>query len=236
MSKLKTSLHVVILSLAALMAIAASCKKEPSPDATTSKKTHAMAQSDTNILVPMEGPGEPATMLTADQKATITWNWLDWILGNIAINSDSVEYYANRHNIDRITLMPDTTSWQSNNNACTMWTPYHFHLAFDTICKYWDILEQHGKTVDAGNAIIYVNKYNGAQLPNNYELNGCVPLGMSEEDSIRYTSKGYRVMRGDFNYKSGDTKHNINTNHKWTAFVPPFTKNKCSNLIPPRQP
>lgn len=202
-----------ILSLAALMAIATACKKEPIPDVATSKQTPSMAPNDTNILVPMNDPGEPATMLTADQKATITWNWLDWILSNIAINSDSVEYYANRHNIDRITFMPDTTSTQSNLIACMMWTPYHFHCARDTICKYWDILEQHGKTVNAGNAIIYVNKYNGAQLPNNYELNGYVPLGMSLEDSIWYTDKGYRVMRGDFNYKSGDT----NTRYKYKS-------------------
>ncbi len=201
-----------VLFLAALMAIATACKKEPIPDVATSKQTPSMAPTDTIPRVPMD-PGEPATILTADQRATITWNWLDWILGNIAINSDSVEYYANRHNIDRITLMPDTTSWQSNNNACTMWTPYHFHCARDTIGKYWDILEQHGKTVYAGNAIIYVSKYNGAHLPNNYELNGYVPLGMSLEDSIWYTDKGYRVMRGDFNYKSGDTK----TQHKYKS-------------------
>lgn len=95
-----------------------------------------------------------------------------------------------------------------------MYTPYDFHRAFDTICKYWNILEQHGKTVNAGNAIIYVNKYNGAQLPNNYELNGCVPIGMSEEDSIRYTSKGLRIER-DYtsNYKSRDTK----TQHKYKS-------------------
>ncbi len=196
------------LFLAALMAIATACKKEPIPDVATSKQTPSMAPNDTIPHVPMD-PGEPATMLTADQKATITWNWYNWIMYNDFINSDTIEYYANRHNIDRITLMPDTNSFQSNVITCTYYTPYDFHRARDTIGKYWDILEQYGKTVNAGNAIIYVNKYTGAHLPHN----GYEPYGMSLEDSVWYTSKGYRVMRGDFNYKSGDT----NTQHKYKS-------------------
>ena len=201
-----------ILSLAALMAIATACKKEPIPDVATSKQTPAMAPNDTIPRVPMD-PGELATMLTADQRATITWNWYNWIGYFDFINPDTIEYYANRHNIDRITLMPDTNSFQSNGITSRMYTPYDFHRARDTICKYWDILEQHGKTVNAGNAIIYVSKYNGAQLPNNYELDGYVPYGMSLEDSVWYTSKGYRVMRDYGNYKSGDTK----TQHKYKS-------------------
>lgn len=145
--------------------------------------------------------------------------------------TDTIEYYANRHNIDRITLMPDTTSWQSNNNACTMWTPYHFHQARNIIQECWDYLEQHGKTVNAGNAIIYVNKYNGAQLPNNHELNGYVPYGMSLEDSVWYTDKGYRVMRGDFNYKSDDTKAQWNRKSQMDGVRPAF-----KNLVTPMQP
>lgn len=201
-----------ILSLAALMAIATACKKETIPDVATSKQTPSMAPTDTIPRVPMD-PGEPATMLTADKRATITWNWYNWIMYFDFINPDTIEYCANRHNIDRITLMPDTNSFQSNGITSRMYTPYDFHRARDTICKYWDILEQHGKTVNAGNAIIYVSKYNGAQLPNNYELNGYVPYGMSLEDSVWYTSKGYRVMRDYGNYKSGDT----NTQHKYKS-------------------
>lgn len=189
------------------MAIATACKKEPIPDVATSKQTPSMAPNDTIPRVPMD-PGEPATILTADQRATITWNWYNWIMYNDFINSDTIEYYANRHNIDRITLMPDTNSFQSNFITSLMYAPYDFHRAFDTICKYWDILEQHGKIVDAGNAIIYVNKYNGAQWPNN----GYEPYAMSLEDSIRYTDKGYRIERDySSNYKSGDT----NTQHKY---------------------
>ncbi|MBQ1927941.1 MAG: hypothetical protein II179_02635, partial [Alphaproteobacteria bacterium] len=154
-----------------------------------------------------------ATMLTADQRATITWNWYNWIGYFDFINPDTIEYYANRHNIDRITLMPDTNSIESNEITCLMYTPYDFHRIRDTIGKYWDILEQHGKIVNGGDAIIYVNKYNGAQLPNNYELDGYVPYGMSLEDSVWYTSKGYRVMRDYGNYKSGDTK----TQHKYKS-------------------
>ncbi|MBO4582958.1 MAG: hypothetical protein J5714_02805 [Alphaproteobacteria bacterium] len=198
-----------IFYLAALMAIANNaCTKEPIPDVATSKQTPSMAPNDSSLLVPMD-PGEPATMLTADQKATITWNWYNWIGYNDFINPDTIEYYANRHNIDRITLMPDTNSFQSNVITCTYYTPYDFHRARDTIGKYWDILEQYGKTVNAGNAIIYVNKYTGAHLPHN----GYEPYGMSLEDSVWYTSKGYRIMRGDFNYKSGDT----NTQHEYKS-------------------
>lgn len=189
------------------------CKKEPIPDVATPKQTSAMAPNDTIPRVPMD-PGEPATMLTADQRATITWNWYNWIGYFDFINPDTIEYYANRHNIDRITLMPDTNSIESNEITCLMYTPYDFHRIRDTIGKYWDILEQHGKIVNGGDAIIYVNKYNGAQLPNNYELNGYVPYGMSLEDSVWYTSKGYRVMRGyGFYYKSGDT----NIQHKYKS-------------------
>ena len=205
-----------VLFLAALMAVATAlggCKKEEPLPKTNSKPTNKnitktpMAPNDSSLLVPMD-PGEPATMLMADQRATITWNWYNWIMYNDFINPDTIEYHANRHNIDRITLMPDTNSFQSNVITC-YYTPYDFHRAFDTICKYWDILEQHGKIVDAGNAIIYVNKYNGAQWPNN----GYEPYAMSLEDSIRYTDKGCRVMRGYFNYKSGDT----NTQHEYKS-------------------
>ena len=163
---------------------------------------------DSNLLFPKD-PGPMATMWTAprDEKfATITWNWGEWILLDIAISSDSVEYYANNPDVDIVTLMPDTTSVQSNVFACMMWTPYDFRRACDTIQKYWDYLRQHGKGVNSGNAIIYVNKYNGAQLPDTCGLNGYMPYGMFLDDSIWYTNKGYRVMRGDFNYKSGDAK------------------------------
>lgn len=207
-----------VLFLAALMAIATAlggCKKEEPLPKTNSKPTNKnitktpMAPNDSSLLVPMD-PGPMDTMLMADQRVTVIWNWYNWIMYNDFINTDSIEYYANRHNIDRVTLMPDTNSFQSNIITCTFYTPYDFHRARDTIGKYWDILEQHGKTVYAGNAIIYVSKYNGAHLPNDYGLNGYVPYGMSEEDSIWYTSKGYRVMRNYGNYKSSDTVSRTN--------------------------
>jgi len=195
------------------------CTKEkplPTSDRDSNNNTTAMAPTaDTNLLVPMD-VGPVAQMLMADGRATITWNWLDWIFGNIAINRDSVEYYANRPDIDIVTLMPDTLSEQSNHITSLMYTPYHFHCARDTIQKYWDYLEQHGKYVNAGNATINVNKYNGAQLPNVYEMTGYVPYGMSEEDSTWYTDKGYRVMRDySINYKSGDT----NAQHKYKSQI-----------------
>ena len=202
-----------VLFLAALMALVGCKKEEALP--TSNQKTNnndtipevPVSRLDSSILVPMD-PGPMSTVWKAprDEKfATIIWNWGEWILLNIAINSDSVEYYANNPDVDIVTLMPDTTSVQSNAFACMMWTPYDFHCARDTIGKYWEILQQYGKGVNSGNAIIYVNKYNGAHLPNVYEtIGGYIPYGMSEEDSVWYTSKGYRVMRGDFYYKSGD--------------------------------
>ena len=193
------------------MAIANACKKEPIPDAFAEQKTAMAARDTVPPRIPMD-PGPMGTMWVAPRddpmpKGTITWNWYNWIGYNNFINADSVYYYADHPDIDRVTLMPDTTSFQSNGITSRMYTPYDFHRARDTISKYWDILEQHGKIVDAGNAIIYVSKYNGAQLPNVYELIGYVPYGMSVEDSIWYTSKGYRVMRDyNGNYKSNDDK------------------------------
>ena len=220
-----------ILYIAALMAIANNaCTKEPIPDAIPAQKT-AMAPNDTiPPRVPMD-VGPVGTMWTAPRKGTITWNWAEWILLNMGINADSVYYYANRPDIDIVTLMSDTLSHQSNYNSCTMWTPYHFHCARDTIQKYWDILEQYGKTVDACNARIYVNKYNGAQLPNVYELIGYVPYGMSEEDSIWYTGKGYRVMRGDFNYKSNNANHYQDKHYNTNRGHQPSDKNAAFNRM-----
>jgi len=85
-----------VLFLAALMALATACKKDPTPEPT------------------------PTNM---HKKIVLIW---DWYYDGRAPNRDTVKYYANRPDVDSVIMVPDSTSELSNNVASvyTTWH-YH---------------------------------------------------------------------------------------------------------------
>lgn len=154
-----------ILTLAALMAIATACKKDPSPEPT------------------------PTDM---HKKIVLLW---DWYFDGAGPRRDTVKYYADSPMYDTILLIPDSTSVLSEYSSRS-YTTWNFHRARDTLQKSINFAPHKIR----GAGTIHVNGINGAHLPPDYEVETTKP-GMSLEDSIWYTSQGWRVVRGNGNTK-----------------------------------
>lgn len=155
-----------ILTLAALMAIATACKKDPTPEPT---------------------PNHPTDTINMHKKIVLIW---DWYYDGVAPNRDTVKYYANRPDVDSIIMMPDPNS-EMSNRVTRVYNTWDFHLARDTLQKRINFAPNKIK----GKGTIHVNGVNGAQLPPEYEVE-TTQKGMSLEDSIWYTANGWHVVRG----------------------------------------
>lgn len=163
-----------VLLLAALMALATACKKDPTP-------------------TPQPTPNQPTDTITPvdttniHKKIVLIW---DWYYDGVAPNRDTVKYYANRSDFDTIILMPDSTS-ELSNRATRGFNTWNFHRARDTLQKCINFAPNKVR----GYGKIYVHKINGAQLPPDYDVE-TTKFGMSLEDSLWYTANGWRVERG----------------------------------------
>lgn len=108
---------------------------------------------------------------------TIDWTWRN------PPDRELIKKYADDRNVKTIVL---------NLLPCTSggFSPRAFRRARDSLEINYFSISPHN-TVGRGN--IYVDEFNGAQLPDPYANNPC---GMALEDSIWYANKGFTIVRG----------------------------------------
>lgn len=111
------------------------------------------------------------------KEMVIDWDW------NNPPDKELIRQYAADENVKTIVLelLPYTSGGFS---------PRNFRRARDSLEMNYFSISPHN-TIGRGD--IYVDEFNGAQLPDPYADNPC---GMSAEDSIWYTNKGFTITRG----------------------------------------
>lgn len=160
--------YIVVLLLAALMAMATACHKDPTPEPTPNHPTDTVTPNDTTNM---------------HKKIIVLWDWER----DFVPSRNTIYNYADRNDVDSVIMMPDTLSYASNNHA-RRFDPALFHLARQYLEEYIDYNPQKIK----GGGIIYVNPIGGAHLSFDYMADTC---GMSMEDSVWFTRKGWHVTR-----------------------------------------
>lgn len=107
---------------------------------------------------------------------------IDWDYNNFP-DRELIKQYADDKDVKTIVLnlLPYSSSGVY---------PRLFHTVRDSLENYYFSISPNN-TIGRGN--IYVDEFNGAQLPDPYAT---YPSGMALKDSIWYTSKGFSIVRG----------------------------------------
>ena len=98
---------------------------------------------------------------------------------------DTVRYYANHPGCDTIFI-----KWYVPLNYTVQWTPGVFHVAFDSLERYYNETDKCYGARD----IVDSEMYGGASIPDE-ELLTHSKYGMTISDSIRCTNWGYNIRR-----------------------------------------
>ena len=157
-----------ILTLAALMAIATACKKDPTPEPNPNHPTDTI-----NPVVPT-------------REIVIHWNW-DAGIG-FAPPKDSIKYYANQADVRIIDINLIDMNGIGFPVNCTAFRASSFHKARDTLQTRIDIDSLKVKL----SGTILINFQNGATIPDHtigYEL------GITPYDSAWFVKHGCIVRR-----------------------------------------
>ncbi len=112
-----------------------------------------------------------------EYDAVIDWDWRN------PPDKELIKKYANDKNVNTIVL--NLLPYSS-----TGYSPMAFRRARDSLEMNYFSISPHNTI---GNGDIYVDEFNGAQLPDPYATD---ITGMSLPDSIWYTSKGFGIARG----------------------------------------
>ena len=111
------------------------------------------------------------------KEMVIDWDWSN------PPDKELIKQYANDKDVKTIVLnlLPYSSSG---------FNPAGFHRARDTLDINYFSISPHNTI---GRGTIYVNEFNGAQLPDPYATD---IHGMSLPDSIWYTGKHFKIARG----------------------------------------
>ena len=111
------------------------------------------------------------------KEMVIDWDWSN------PPDKELIKQYANDKDVKTIVL--NLLPYSSGG-----FNPAGFHRARDTLAlNYFSISPEN----TIGRGTIYVNEFNGAQLPDPYATD---IHGMSLPDSIWYTGKHFKIARG----------------------------------------
>ena len=128
----------------------------------------------------------------------------DWRNNGGLPHDDTVRKYANEHWCDTIILRSEPV----NQYVGGGWVPLVYHLAREDLQRQLDYVRNIHKYA-MGDGPVYVNRWWGAHLPNNYEIiEGVNTPGMSIEDSTWYAENGFSILRSpDKSSNAENIKH-----------------------------
>ena len=123
-----------------------------------------------------------AVTMSACHKEPYKEMVIDWDYNNFP-DRELIKQYADDKDVKTIVL--NLLPYSSSSVY-----PRLFHTVRDSLENYYFSISPNN-TIGRGN--IYVDEFNGAQLPDPYAT---YPSGMALKDSIWYTSKGFSIVRG----------------------------------------
>ena len=106
---------------------------------------------------------------------------IDWTWGPVPTPKEVIQKEINKKNVNMVFL-------NCGEKNLTHWSPDGFHRARDTLQTRLDMAPGRVR----GMGTIYVNSAVGAHMP---DINENMICGMALEDSIWYTTNGWKVQR-----------------------------------------
>ena len=206
-----------VFTLAALMAVAGACKKDPIPEPNptpnpvpTDTITPVIPGDTITPIIPNDTiiptPGDTITPIPGDTIVPEPPVPMDTVSFAINLKNNNIQYPT----IDTLRKLVELNKvivlrWKIPPNRTAYWTPKHFHPPRDTLKARFALSENI-----IGDGKIYVNKnYGGASIPCEDSLT-ISKLGMTECDSAIFAGWGFEPYvkyskSRDNHYKMLDT-------------------------------
>lgn len=168
-----------IFIIAALMALANACKKDPIPEPNPTPNPTLV-----DTIAPV-GPGDTITPISGDTIVPMPPVPMDTVEFFINVKNNNIQYPTMdtlRKLLDKVIIL----RWKIPPNWTDGWTPQGFRYPRDSLKPRFALSNNI-----IGNGKIYVNKnYGGASIPCVDSLNISI-LGMTECDSAIFVSWGF---------------------------------------------